>query len=302
MARTTVDAFLGRMRRQLHGGSHRLQTDILNEDLDTTETDVTLLVGSSAGIIPGATLSIGLELMRVTAWNSGTKTATVIRGWLDSEPAAHTTNAEVIINPRWSTLDIYDAMVDEINSWTELYRIVSDEFPIAGGIDTLELPASWANMMGIVVVRRKWNATYEASTAWPEIDARLYRGTTDWTQAAPTSGLMLRFKEPTAAGTVYVVAAMPFATSSPALADDLIADVGVSESMFDVLGMGVKLRVWSDHEIGRSSRHAQDDSRRAEETPVGATVQPWSLMAAQYRLRKAEELKRLQGMYPVRMS
>lgn len=301
MARTTVEAFLGRMRRQLHGGSHRLQSDTLAEELDASETDVTLTTGSSAGIVVGATLCVDLELMRVTAWDSGTKVATVIRGWLDSDAATHTNGSEVVLNPRFSPLDIYDAMVDEINSWgPELYKVASDEFTLATGDETLELPAAWSGMYGLIDARRKWDSVYQDTTAWPELKVRLYRGTTDWSLGASTSGLLLRFVEPVASGTAYLTAALPFSTSAPAMSADLVSSIGLAESQLDILGMGTKIRLMGDVEIGRSSRHAQDDPRRAEETPLGGTVQPLSLMLAQYRTRKQEEINKLRAKYPVR--
>jgi hypothetical protein len=72
--------------------------------------------------------------------------------------------------------------------------------------------------------------------------------------------------------------------------------------MHDVLVAGVKIRLWGDYEIGRSSRQAQDDTRRSEENPAGGTVQPMQLMVAQYRNRKQEEINKLRAKFPVRWS
>jgi hypothetical protein len=47
---------------------------------------------------------------------------------------------------------------------------------------------------------------------------------------------------------------------------------------------------------------AQDEARRAEETPVGSMVSLDQLQLAQYRLRKAEEVRLLRRNYPIRIT
>jgi hypothetical protein len=69
-----------------------------------------------------------------------------------------------------------------------------------------------------------------------------------------------------------------------------------------VVAMGTKMRLLVDNENGRTARTAQDEPRRAEETPVGATINPLQFNNAVYRNRKQEEINKLRAMWPVRYS
>jgi hypothetical protein len=241
MARTTVDNTIQRIRRQAAGG-YRNETNILQTTMDASTTTIALVNGFTNNIQPGALLCLGIEVMRVIDTNPTAKTCTVLRGWYDSDAAAHTANDEVWINPRYSPVDIYDAMIAELHSWgPALYTTLGATSTVADGDMTYELPTSFANCYGIIAVRRNWTAA--ASTAWPDMDFRFQRGVgTTWT-GAPTSGLLIRFLEQTYAGSIYVVGALPYTMSAFSTTADLITDVGLSESQLDVLELGVKLRM-----------------------------------------------------------
>lgn len=295
MARTEVLATMKRIRRQLHSG-HRSEVNTLGGPLDASTTEVIFGFDPGASVIVGAVLGVDLELMRVVARVDNT--VTVIRGWQDSTAAAHLAGVEVQINPRWSMLDIYEAMIAEINSWgPQLYRVHSDELTVGWNTEAVELPVEFAGMYGVCAVRRKFDTD---TTKWPAIETRLVRAPT-WS-GAPTSGLLLRFVDPMSGGQVLVTAAMPITTDGPALDDDLVDDVHVPSSLLDVLEMGAKLRIANDAEFARLSRQSQDDSRRNEEVPVGAPMQPLQYATAVYRNRKQEEINKLRALYPIRMS
>lgn len=301
MARTGVLQTIQRIRRQLHSTG---RNEVNRLDAATLEGASTIVLEwpGPASVIEGAVLNVDLELMRVISYEAGTRTATVVRGWLDSEAAAHDDEAEILINPRYSNLDIHDAMVDEINSWgPSLYRVDSAEYPVAAGDTVLNLQAEWADSFGVINVYRQWADEYRNTDAWPRLDCRLVRGqAAEWTSSESTSGLQLRFVEPVASGTVYVLVARPWLTSSPLLTQDMVADLGVPESYFDLLGLGVKRRLMADSEMGRWARQAQDDSRRPEETPAGASVQPMQQQYAMYNARLQAEVTKLRSQYPIR--
>ena len=70
--------------------------------------------------------------------------------------------------------------------------------------------------------------------------------------------------------------------------------------MLDVLTMGVKMRLLIDNEADRSSRRAQDDSRRAEETPPEAALTSMRVSYPLYLRRRTEEAHKIQALYPIR--
>lgn len=298
---TTVLSLVNRVRRQLDSG-HRNEYNQLNGALNNSTTSVVLEFEPNANVEVGDVINIDFELMRVVAYNSGTKTATVVRGYLDSTAAAHADDAEVMINPRFSMLDAYTALVDEINSWgPQLYRVAADEFTVAAGTDVLEIPASWASMYGLVGVYRRWDDdAQEAPYAWPQLGIRLVRATTDWSLGAPNSGIMIRFVDAVAAGTVLVVVALPFSAAAATSTSDLETDLFVPREYHDFLALGAKLRLIQDGEWGRLSRDQQDDSRRSEETPVGSAVSSLNFGFATYRNRREEETNKLYARHPIR--
>lgn len=298
MARTTVENTLQRVRRQLNSG-YRYESNYLADAIDDSQTTFSLALTMPAGLQVGAVIYVDVEAMRVTAIAPASQTVTVVRGIFDSEPAAHNDNSEVVVNPRFSPLDIVDAMLEEIQSYgPQLYRVDAEEFAIAEVQDTLTLPLTWNDCFGVIDVRRKWTDT--DVTAWPRIPTRFQRGDSNWSTTSGAS--LLRFIDTVQSGTVYVQVARPFVTTGFALTTDLVTDCLLPESMLDVVAMGTKMRLLVDNENGRTARVAQDEPRRAEETPVGATVGPLQLNNALYRNRKQEEINKLRAMWPVRYS
>lgn len=300
MARSTVATFIERTRRQLDSG-HRLEYNALNGDLDAVQTTITLLVEPATEIRFGDILAVELELMRVLTYNASSKQCTVRRGYLDTDGAAHDTGTEVVINPRFSTWDIYEALVDEVNSWgPQLFRVVAEELAVDAGSETIELPATFADMYHLLSVRRQWDGPYRDIQNWPEVPVRVLRSTTSWSDAT-ASGVRIRLLEGTAAGTLVLNVAMPFTMSGVGLTDDLVDDAGIPESYFDFLSMGVKLRLVQDGEWARHARDQQDDARRSAETPVGSAVQPLNFGYLTYTRRKQEEINKLRAAWPMRV-
>ena len=272
--------------------------------MDATQTTVQFSFDVTANIVAGAILSVETELMRVITIDQGTKVATVLRGFHDSTAATHAAGVEVWINSRFTGMDIYDAMLEEIGSYgPQLYQVVTTELTIADGQEIVELPVSFVGCYGIIDAHRQWTEQGSSSTAlaWPRAKVRLIRYDASQCDAFPTSGLALRIIDPVAAGKLMVKAAMPFHTSI-GYSQDLVSHGGLPETMLDVLSMGVRLRLLHANEAGQTNRTTQDEPRRAQEVPVGAGVQQSQLSISLYRNRKAEEINKLRAMYPIRFS
>ena len=296
MARTTVGATLQRIRRQLHSG-YRFETNYLSATVTSGDTTLSLSISPTANLQAGALVFLDQEACRVTTVNAASSTITVARGVFDSTAVSHTVGTEVVINPRFSPLDIIDAMYEEIASYgPQLYWVDDAEFTVAEAADSLQLSAAWLDAYGIVDVRRQWTDT--GIDSWPRLQCRFQRSG----PTATSGNSLLRFMETCFGGTIYVQAARPFVLSTFTTATDLVADVKLPDSMLDVVAMGTKLRLLVDNENGRTARTAQDEPRRAEETPVGATVQPFQFNNAMYRNRKQEEVNKLRALWPVRIS
>lgn len=299
MARTTVSEVVEKIRRQVLS-SYRAETDLLDGLMDDEVEQVPLADCTSANLIAGATLSVGQEVMRVRSVDRTEREVTVVRGWGDSDADPHDPGDVCWINPRWTGQDIYDHLIDEIASWpTSLFRVYGDTHSVASETQTLELPVAYEGMYGITAVRQILDDT--TSTAWPVAEVKFQRGTTGW-DGASTTGLFVRFIRVRCASQVYIEAAMPFDLSAITWESDLVENVGLSESMLDLLAIGVKMRLLVDAETDRSARGVADDPRAAQEVPPGAGLQSAEALRQMYRRRQSDEIARLARLYPMRIT
>lgn len=300
MARTNVLTTAKRIRRQAIAG-FRHQQVVLQTTLDSDDTTVVLTTTPPNSLAAGAMIGIDIELMLVVSVNTVNNTAVVIRGYMDSEAAAHTAGAMIDINPRWSLLDIVDAMRAEIAVWSpRLYQPQADTLTADTSSPMLELPSKWAAMVGVLSCVQ--SDTTDDYTLWPQISYKLIRGTRQTFDGATASGIFLRFTEPVKFGSIYMAVAMPFDPEELPVTGDLTDDYGLTDGQIDLLELGVKRRLVQDEHIGKQQRHAQDDSRRAEETPIGSLVPLGQLQLAQYTRRFNDEVARLHRSYPIRVT
>lgn len=308
MARSSIGSTIERIRRQL-ASAFRYEVSLLGALINSSSTTVQFIgtVDLPPSVRNGAVLSVGNEVMRVLGVDTAAKTATVVRGWQDSDAAAHALGDEVWINPRFTAMDIYDTMIAELQAWgPDLYRVVSAELPVALGAQTLALPAQFANAYGVIALNRKNTLSAfwpYSTTAWPSADFRVVRAGVGFS-GAPDSGLLIRFVAGFGSGrqdaeTVLVQMAMPFDLTNVADSADLVTDCGLAPSMLDVLDMGVKWRLMGDQENQRSARVAQDTPRMAEESPPMAAFETATRSFPLYARRKTEETNKLRHRYPM---
>ena len=298
MARTSVSTTLQRIRRQL-AANYRWEYNALALAIDADDTSVELSLAHNNSVRTGSILNIGTELMRVTDASPSSNVVTVARGWLDSTAIAHTVADEVLVNPRFTTQDIYEAMIDEIDSWSPgLFRVLTVESTVTASEETIELPASLANTLGLVDVQAVATDLAGGSYAWPSIEVRLHRHSTTWSEAT-TSGIRMRLITPISSGTLVYTSRLPFDTSLVTITADLVTDVGLSVSMLDVLSLGVRLRLAAEDEMSRLQQHIQDQPQRAADRPAASGVQPWQALRQMYNERKTQEKVRLHTLYPI---
>ena len=300
MSRTKVSNAVQRVKRQL-ASSFRYEINVLQSGVNHTDTTISFQYELPASVVTGAVLSIANEEMRVMSVDRVAKEATVLRGWNDSYPITHSTGDEIHINPRFSGLDIYEALVDEVTSWgPDLYRTIARQESVSDGQQTVYLPVSWRNIFGLVDVRRNWSD--DNTSSWARVEGRLQRGVPGSWPDGPRSGVLFRLFPPVYLGSLYFIAAAPLDTDSIQWNADLVDDVGLKPSMLDVLDMGIKWRLLGDSEAGRSARVAQDMPRRAEEVPPRTASDEANRLYPLYIRRKSEEVDRLRWQYPLRFT
>ena len=303
MARTTVENTIERIRRQL-ASTVRLEINTLGSSLTTSTTTFPLTYDLANSVRSGAVLSIGRELMRVITVNVSSKEVTVIRGWQDTDAAAHSAADEVLINPRFTRFDIFDGIIQEIDSWSpDIFKVADATGSFAVEATGFEVPTAYAAALGVVNLRR--NFTEDNSLVWPDMPFALHRGRS--AQLTPTegTGMYVRFTKglgyTTQAGTYAVRYAIPYDTADiTSEASDLIADVGLDSPLLELVELGVKYRLLMDDENPRSSRSVQDEPRRNEENPPGGSINQSQAVLQRYERRRNAEVIRLRTLYPFR--
>ena len=301
MARTTVESLLDRTIRQLNS-SVRNELNTLANNVSTSGTTLTLSYELTPAYRLGSVLAVGLELMRVLSVDTSTKTVEVLRGWQDSNVEAHSAGDEIVVNPRFTRFEAYDALIDEITSWEpDLFSVVDYEWTVDTEDETVELPSSLADAIGVIRVRRNWEES--DSSSWPSLKFRLQRGDPSVWSGASASGLLIRLVTHNGAGRngqVHAQIAYPFIVDDTlAQSDDLVADVGLQRSMLDLLALGIKVRLLSDDENNRASRQPADESRRAGDVSVNRGLELAQTMRANYLRRYSAEIMKLRTKYPM---
>lgn len=302
MARSTVGSVLDRTLRQLNS-SIRNELNTLAVAINTSATQITMTFDLTPAFRLGSVVAVGLELMRITSVDTSAKTANVIRGWQDSPIQSHSVGDEVYVNARFTRFDVYDALIDELTAWQpDLFKVVSYEATVDDDQETFELPVSLSAAIGVIKVTRQWENS--DSSSWPNLQFRLSRGDPAVWTGATLSGLVVRLLPQNNVlrnGKVHALVAYPFVVDDTLTeATDLVATVGLSPSMLDVLVMGIKVRVLTDDENNRASRQAADESRRAGDVPVNRGLEVAQTMRNNYLRRYADEVLKLRTRYPLK--
>jgi len=300
MARTDVTQVIERIRRQLDS-TVRLEINVLGGSLTTAETTVSMTYDLSNALRMGAMLSIGTELMRVVNINSAAKTVDVIRGFMDTEPEAHALGDEIQINPRFTRFDIFDGIIQEIDSWEpDLFRIVDLTWETTNDSEGVEVPVAQADAIGVAYVRRNWDD--DDNAVWPEYRYDLHRGMTSMLTPTEGSGLYIRFTDNLGYaydGDIIAGVAIPYDSTTVTEDVDLVS-IGITRSMIELIELGVKSRLMADEEIGHSQRGAQDEPRRNQDVQPGEAMSVAQIMLQRYERRRSLEVRRLRTRYPFR--
>jgi hypothetical protein len=303
MARDTVSNVIERVRRSL-ASTVRMEINVLGASLNDTDTTVQLSYALTKSLRSGAVLSIGSELLRVIEVDDLAKTVEVLRGWQDSSAQTHASGDEVLINPRFTRFDIFDAIVEEIETWApDIFYVEHDELAVTDESYSVELPADKADALAVISVHRNWTEDDRAGV-WPEMDFTLQRGTVGTWSATTLSGLLIRFTSGGSgrarAGKVLITLARPYDPSALTEDSDLFEDLGLDRSQMELVELGVKYRLMMDDEQGRSARNAQDEPRRNEEVPPNAAASMGQVLMQRYDRRRAQEMTKLRSRYPLR--
>lgn len=292
---STVAQLINRTQRQLLSGVVE-ERNKLAAAVTATATSVVFSYDITA-IRPGTTIEIDSELMYVWEVVTGTKTATVERGFNGTSASAHLSGSICTIAPRFPRNQILEAFNDDLADLSApmngLYRIKTLDINYNGSDTMINLP-SLGDVIDLLDVRLRY-----LSTDYPMIRrVNLVRNlpTSDF-----GSGTALKFNEPTRSGTLRVTYKAPF-NRIVRESDDLQTSTGFPISAEDILVLGAQIRLMAPREIKRNFTESQGDTRRAEEVPSGAVANSIMQLQRLRRDRIAAEATKLDSQYPIYMN
>ena len=271
--------------------------NVLSASIDSDDTTLAFTLDLD-GIVPGVSLGIDLEVMRVLTVNSSAKTATVLRAQRGSTAASHSSGAVVQVAPRFSRWSVFRAINDDLDdlSGRGLFKMATVDLTYTPSVSGYNL-TSVTNLDSIYSVR------YEVpgvSKEWPLIPASHYRFDRNADTGDFASGFSLVLYRGGYAGrSIRVAYKAPF-TRLSAGSDDVQTVAGLPATANDLPPLGAALRLQAGHESGRVAYESQPDTRRPDEVPVGANLQVASGWRRLREDRIDSELKRLARHYPTR--
>lgn len=248
------------------------------------------------GIVPGAFLGIGLEVVRVVATNNTSNTATVIRGQRGSTAASASAGAVVQVNPRFSRWSVFRAINDDLSDLSAqgLYKMSTVDLTFNAAVMGYDL-SSVTDLEDIYTVRYQVPGP---SKEWPLISKSKWRLDRNANLTDFASGYALVIYGGGYSGqSVRVAYRAPF-TKFTTLSDDVQTVAGLPSTANDLPPLGAAMRLMAGHEAARNFVESQPDTRRPDEVPPGAQLNTSTGWARIRRERIQDELKRLKRRYP----
>ena len=271
------------------------ECDTLGTNLNTTETTVNF-THDTPGIVPGAIIEIGTELMYVFSVNASTNDATVRRGFRGTTAASHTALDLVTVNPKFPAQLVLNAINDELADLSSpqngLFQMKTVEFTYNIAQDGYNLTGVTDDILTIYQVTYTDDGSEDTEPVLPAWSLRRDRNT-----ASFASGYALILHDDANSGQKVRV---QYKTGFTALAatSTALSTVGLHSSAYDLPSLGAALRLMSTRPVRREFIDEQGSSRRAEEVPAGAVSASMRDLRALRETRINAEAARLDQQYP----
>jgi hypothetical protein len=294
---TTIASAISRIKRDLRR-SYKEPINTLAATLTTTATTITLSRSLNT-LTADSVAEIGDELVYVFATNTGALTVTDCSRAFDGTTAVqHTAGTLVRPNPRFTTVDVRDAIAEEIRSWEpRLFQVssVTESISSNSGTRAWDFTDS-ANFLGRIIsvefqpaTTAYWNYPFPDSRPIKLAFARIAGGQDTTTFASGWALVVSDGQLPTGllpAGTVTVRYAARFDLSDTSDSVDLETTVGIPASSLALLRYGVMWRLLAAQEAQRTDTSMQDEPRRSDEVKPGDVLRT----AAGYKQLRDEML------------
>jgi len=271
------------------------ECDTLGTLLNDSETTVNF-THDTPGIVAGAIIEIGTELMYVFSVNATTNDATVQRGFRGTTAASHSAGDLVTINPKFPAQLVLNAVNDELADLSSpqngLYQMKTVEFTYNIAQDGYNLTGVTDDILAVYQVTYTDDGSEDTEPVLPAWSLRRDRNT-----ASFASGYALVLHDDANSGQKVRV---QYKTGFTALAatSTALSTVGLHTEAYDLPTIGAALRLMSTRPVRREFIDEQGSSRRADEVPAGAISASMRDLRALRENRINAEAARLDQQYP----
>lgn len=286
---TTVAKVLADTRNFIMG-TRRDVYNTLGSDIDADDTTLSFGLDSS-NLTDGSYLEIDVEVMLLVSASAGT----VIRGFLGSTAATHTSGALIRVNSvyfdYWAMQELNGELLDLCSPSNGLFKVGTVDLTYNAANVGYDL-TSTTTVEDILDVRYK---TPDATKSWPRANFELARtmSTGDF-----ASGNALMIKSGGFPGqTMRVFYKAPY-TAVTATTDTLESNAGVHTEAVDLPAIGAAIRVATTREVQRNFFETQGDTKRPDEVPAGANTSALAGLRSLRQARISSEAARLQARWP----
>ena len=289
---TTVADLVSDVRRRVYG-SMTENVNLVQTSASAGQTSFQLELGVD-GIQKGMILSSGLNVWFVKGVYSTDNTVFVIPGYDNSPKTAITTGDMVYVRPRMTDWYAFNSINDQLRRLSSpdagLYKIGTWVVEVDPTYQTYVVPVGAENMINLLRVRWRSPGTTDV---WTEIPDRYYR----WVYSNEQNIVRLLYNVPSGTDIEFTYKA-PFSQAT-SLSDDLVEDIGLSESMIDIPALGAAVSLLRTTEARRNQITTQGDSRRPDEVSMTANSSIATQMEREYRQRVQDEMVRLVTRIPI---
>jgi hypothetical protein len=277
--------------------------------LKTAVTTTTSSSASPTSLSLGSTDNVGKgiveideELLWIDTYDRVGNTATVApygRGYLGTTAATHSADAKVTISPTFPRFTIKRAINDTINALgSSIFAASTTTITSNAAVAAFRLPATGdsLNIRNVLAVAYQ---SIGASKEW--IPIRSWRLDNNANATAFTSGQTISIYDRVPSGrTIQIV----YSTDPDVFTDntqDFATQTGLPDSCKDLTILGATYRLLTNLDPARASMVSPQADETDSKRPYGSSQSLTKSIYALYSQRLAEEIKKQENKYPIRV-
>ena len=294
---TSFNDWIEKVWRRVYSGSAD-STVQLTALISSSATTFTVTPATNNAMRVGAILAVDLEVMYVTAYDTGS--VTVVRGYQGSVAASHAAGALVYIQPVYTKFDVGVALNDELlrlsSPGNGLFKVGVETItynPVYMGYDLGGIPTNFIDVMEIRHKIPYPTRNYPSIKKW-----KVLRSIPD-AGVFPSGAGIVVYESGYPGMPMYVQYSAPFDTvdSTAWLSTSDVTVTGLTPTMVDIPPLGAEIQLTLPREIRRNFMSIQPDPRKALEIPAGSISNSVQAMMMLYNTRISEEADRLMRQY-----